>query len=686
MSFEGDAELRQLFGEEMAERVERLIEGARAMRSDDLTDDLTSTMFREGHTIKGTARVMGFDDVSRAGQMIETVFQQVQHGDIQPSAGLADAVEYLASAIVAELQDESGTGGSLARAINSFNDALGQGFSSHPSDDPPVTQLFDSDSEPVVEPERGGVVELGGLLGALDTWASEDVVRVNAAEMFRLINTVASLGVHAQGIHRLIVEVAGSGADPAETLRLEEALKSMESTVDAARESAVALASAQLHEVTNTFPQLVNYLSKKTGKEVRFELVGDEESVDRQILAKLADPLRQLIVNAIEHGVETPAGRQEAGKPPTATLLMKASVKEHRLEVVVQDDGAGVDWPTVQRIAERRGLLPEGPSDEGALRSLLFAPGFSTATQPSELVGDGTGLTAVAQAVEELRGSLTFETEPGQGTRITVAVPTSRALQDALLVDAGGHQWGIPETAVVDVINLDPDPGPQIVWNERPIPLVSFARAVGMVDVGTLSQAVVVTGPLGSVALAVKAVSGQQQVAAKELGPLLSGAPHLTGAALLAGGGVVVLVDPARLAERARELPVDDSDRPSVLVVDDSRGAREVVAGALASSGFLASVADGANEAIELLSSNSFDALVVDFSMPGSDGIALVEQVRRQFGTVPVVMLSGVATPEDQIRAQEAGVNAYFDKADFREGVLAATLLSLVARFKEEAA
>jgi CheY-like chemotaxis protein len=185
---------------------------------------------------------------------------------------------------------------------------------------------------------------------------------------------------------------------------------------------------------------------------------------------------------------------------------------------------------------------------------------------------------------------------------------------------------------------------------------------------------------VGPVALTVPEVLGRREVAAKELGPLLGGAPHLTGAALLGGGNVIVLVDPARLAELARNIPQEGVARPCVLVVDDSQGARQVVAAALAGSGFRAHVAGSTAEALEVMSEMSVQALVVDFSMPGEDGIALVEAVRRTYGNVPTVMLSAVATGDDRRRAQAAGVDAYFDKSDFREGALAAALRTLVAQ------
>ena len=610
VSLTHDAELQELFRQEISERIERLVQGARAMSAGTLSEELAGVMFREGHTIKGTSRVMGYEAISQAGQILEKLWREVDNGEHVGSAELGGALEDLCTAIVGAVDADPVEGsGELLAALGTVSRLDPESFSSvgegdaRPAEEPVPTEppaeageARPDDGEPGGEDRAADFSDLGGLLSALETWASEESARVNAANLYRLINTVAAVGVEAEGLRELLLDLADTVDldSPAygQITRLSGAIESVVQSIGDSKDQALTLAAAPLREITNTFSQLIRYLAKKTGKEIRFELVGDNEAVDRQVLDRIADPLRQLIVNAIEHGVEPPLDREEAGKTPTATLAVRASVKDHRLEVVVEDDGRGVDWGAVYRTAVRRGLLPaDREPEQESLRSLLFAPGFSTVVAPSELVGDGSGLTAVAGAVEALHGSLRFETEPGKGTRITLATPTSRALQDAILVRAAGQEWGIPETAIVDLLPLDEAAlvaaphRQELMWHDRRIPVAAFAGAVGLGEREDPKEVIVLSSPVGPVALTVPAVIGQQQVAAKELGPLIGGAPHLTGAALLGGGDVVVLVDPSRLAERVRELPLTIDSRPVVLVVDDSQGARQVVAASLTSSG-----------------------------------------------------------------------------------------------------
>ena len=208
--------------------------------------------------------------------------------------------------------------------------------------------------------------------------------------------------------------------------------------------------------------------------------------------------------------------------------------------------------------------------------------------------------------------------------------------------------------------------------------MASFAKAVGLVESDPLTRVVVVTSPTGPVGLAVSEEIGRRQVASRELGPILGGVPHLTGAALLGGGDIVVLVDAARLAEKVRVVPDAAGPRLRVLVIDDSRGARQVVGGALGSAGFEVELASSPSEALAALAEGPVDGIVMDFVLPTMTGAELVAKVREMGVDAPVVVLSGQATPSDQVRAIEAGADAYFDKDDVRKGALAQALSELI--------
>ncbi|MCL1597960.1 MAG: response regulator, partial [Actinomycetia bacterium] len=528
--------------------------------------------------------------------------------------------------------------------------------------------------------------DMGGLVGAVETWAAEESVPVNAGRLFRMINDVAALRIDFQGTIRQTEQVLRS-AEGVSAAAVEGALDSLENlrrATDQLENAALGLTTVSLSNITSTLPQLARYLAKRVNRDIELVIEGGDAPVDRQMADRVGEVIRHLVVNALSHGIEDRETRITRGKSELGTVKLTMSRNDQHLQIVVSDDGAGIDWSRVREIALQRELIGEDPSSE-QLRSVLFSEGFSTDPGASEFTGEGDGLSRVTSIVEEVFGTMTMETAPGRGTTFVITLPAHRALQRAQVFTAGGHSWGLPESSVLAILSIQDvaisvtEHGSTIGYGTETVPYSSFA-AVASLDVeGLPSQVVVIQSPTGPIALAVDDVLDLHEVVTKDLGPLLSGASVVSGVALLGAEETVMLVDPGRLADNLRDLEV----RPAgpihtVLVVDDSQGVRQVVSGVLASHGFSTVAAGSVSDALAALARNDIDALVVDFSMPRADGVALVHMVRQRYGDIPVVMLSGVASKEDRARAERAGVHAFFDKADFAKGALVDKLRELI--------
>ncbi len=784
MTWTDDPELQAMFMSELSERSARLVEGGHAMVAGAIDDELAGTMLREGHTIKGTGRVMGYDAVSVAGQQLELLWRRVQADELEPSPELGEAIIAVASVLesAGDGDPEQGTP-ELADALRRLDEAVGgsggvakpklravepveaehepaqeqaEAVPEHPASreldpgedvaeeepEPRRPRIRASTTEDINDPaqyERSYrdtadeamsdfrhehvrprqeriappsppptpfetpphnvpaaasiTADLGGLLGAVDSWASAETLAVGAGRMYRLINLAARIRIDMEEAEARMRNVRNS--DDLESLE-----RSFGAIVQASGElehDAMQLAAIPLSSMTNTLPQLVRFVAKKLGKEVRFEIMGDTEIVvDRQVLDKISDPMRQLVVNAITHGIETPDERTAAGKNPAGQVTLTATIKDRRVELVVADDGGGVDWDAVKATAVDKSILTvEAADDQSNLNDALFSPGFSTGSA-TDLGGAGKGLSEVSEVVESLFGRVRLESTPGGGTSVTMTVPTSRTLQRVMVFETAGMKWGIPEAVVEEVMPIDSagidwsGDVPTIDWRGQRITVSPLGEIVGAAESRLPKHIIIVSHRVGIAAVTVQALHGVREVAAKELGPLLSGPSHITGAALLGGGDVVLVLEASALVTNSEGLPAHHQTLESapaareridkILVVDDSIGARAVVSGALASSGFSTSVAASAAEALEILAVEEIDALVVDFSMPQEDGAELVSKIRGKGLVVPIVMLSGVATEEDKARAKDAGVDVFFDKADFREGALAETLREMLGR------
>ncbi|MGI9666364.1 MAG: response regulator, partial [Acidimicrobiia bacterium] len=528
----------------------------------------------------------------------------------------------------------------------------------------------------------------GGLVGAVETWATEESVPVNAGRLFRMINDAAALRIDlesAAGQASQLLQSAESGISAAALEGALEALETVRRGSISLQTDALGLTMMPLDTVISTLPQLAKYLAKRVDRDVEVVIEGESTTVDRQLVDRIGEIVRQLVVNAVAHGIETADERESEGKPAHGTVKVALSRNEQHVQIVVADDGAGIDWKKIRELAETRDLIGDDPSTD-ELRSVLYTPGFSTNPNSSEFTGEGDGLARVTRIVEEVFGTMTLDSTTGRGTTFVVTMPAHRALQSAQIFTAGGRTWGIPDSSVVEVKSIPEvsiavsERGSFIAHADESIPYSSFSTVVGLDVEGLPSQVMIIQSPTGAIALAVDDVLEVCEVATKDLSPLLAGSSTVvSGVALLGGDDTVMLVDAGRLAEHMREVEVrPEGPVHTVLVVDDSQGVRQVVSGVLASHGFSALVAGSVSDALAILAKNTVDALVVDFSMPRADGVALIHMVRQRYGDIPVVMLSGVANEEDRVRAERAGAHAFFDKADFAKGALVEKLRDLI--------
>jgi chemotaxis protein histidine kinase CheA len=521
---------------------------------------------------------------------------------------------------------------------------------------------------------------LGGLLSSVSESLLGGATRVDTGELYRLINRIVEVSLDSEALADLSL-VSIEGSDPALFRKSwRHQLERLSASISDIQEQAVALANVPFREASATFPQFVRYLGRRMGKDVRFELTGDEVQLDRQIVDLLRDPLRHLLVNAVDHGIEPSSERVAAGKRATGTVSVGAEIVDERVEVSVSDDGAGIDWDKVADVAVEQGI-PFVLSD---LSPLLFQPGFTTADQVSDFSGAGDGLAAVRDILEKVNGVVHVESPKGKGTTVTMTLPMSMVLQNVVVVATGDQFWGLPEASIEAAMPLSraelrpTDGGREITFQSREIPCVSLSRAIGIDDPGDESELLVINTRSGLVAVTVSELIDRRRVAVKNLGPILEGSSHVTGAALLGGGQVLVVLDPNFLGVLARRRPRLAGHRPRILVVDDSAGVRQLLSATLNGAGFDVEVAAGAREAMLALVDDTFEALVIDYSMPRSNGVELVRTMRASDVRVPIVMVSGVATHEEKLAAWEVGVDAYLDKFDLRQGVLTSTLRRLI--------
>jgi two-component system, chemotaxis family, sensor kinase CheA len=653
-------ELTRIFREEVDERTHRLVEGARLLSERELATDAVADLVRDAHTIKGSAGLLGYELIRDAAGRLEEMWRSVPEG-VDP--GTVVTMEALA--------------GRLSSAIDV-------------PDDPELRALLSrlgvetsegmAETQEVISLRSPDVGSLGGLLTSVSESLLGGATRVDTADLYKLINRIVEVALDAEAIADLSL-VSIEGADPElfrRTWRSQLARLS-DSIVDI-QDQAVSLANVSFFEAVSTFPQFVRYLGRRSGKDVRFELTGHDVQLDRQIVDLIREPLRHLLVNAVDHGIETPDVRVSLGKAATGVVRVAARVVDDRIEVSVTDDGAGVDWRRVAEVARDLDITVSGPE----LTPILFQPGFSTLETATEFSGSGDGLPEAAEAAAHVHGAVSLDSEEGKGTSVTLTLPLSMVLQNVVVVAEGDQFWGIPETAVeasMPLANAEfttKSNGREVKFESAAVPILALSTAVGVEEPSDVSEVLVVNTRYGMVAVTVSEIIDRRRVAVKNLGPIIEGSGAIKGAALLGGGQVLVVLDPDFLGMVARQRPHLVDEKPRILVVDDSAGVRQLLSATLNGAGFEVEVASGAREAMLAMTRDAFSAMVVDYSMPRSNGVELVRAMRSADVRIPIVMVSGVATQEEKDAAWAVGVDAYLDKFDLRQGVLTKTLRQLI--------
>ena len=446
-------------------------------------------------------------------------------------------------------------------------------------------------------------------------------------------------------------------------------------------------------------PKLVRDLARDSGKQVELRIDGAAIEIDRRILEQMKDPLIHLVRNAIDHGIELPAERARRGKVGEGRLTVAITPKEgNQVELVIADDGAGIDLERVVAAALRLGLV--APEEAGSLSrsdalALTYASGLSTSVILTDISGRGLGLPIVREKVEKLGGGIAIESPAGGGTLFRVVLPTTLANFHGLLVAVGDNQFVLPARNVERVARVAPDTI-RTVENREAIELggeaVALARlsdVLGLPDAQPVARgashlpvAVVASGGR-RIAFVVDAVLGDHEVLVKGLGPQLRRVRNIAGATVLGAGRLVPILSVPYLLASARRTPprplaampargAAPARRCSLLVVEDSITSRSLLKNILESSGYDVATAVDGIDALTVLRSGRFDLVVSDVEMPRMDGFALTARIRqdRKLADLPVVLVTALESREHRERGIDVGADAYIVKSSFDQSNL----------------
>jgi len=686
------ARLRAMFRVEADEHLEVLAANVLELEREPPAErarELVEATFREMHTLKGAARSVGLRDVEGLCQACESLLSVMREAGTVPGAALLarldEAVRAIGALVAGEALDVP-----LAALVERVERAAA---------DPAAVRAEPVPAGPPAEaraprPAADGVVRM-------PTEKLDELLRRGddlLAIKFAADDSLADAEALAAEIRRARVQLERTGgADAGELRALEVAGRSMVARLQRDRRLLGTAVDGVLEEARHTrmtpaasglqrFPMMVRDLAREAGKEAEWVAVGGELEVDRRVLDAIKDPLLHLARNAVDHGIEPPDAREAAGKPRrgrvTATV---SSLEGGRVEIVVEDDGRGLDLAQVREAARRAGLLDSGAEDElghDAALALILRSGVSTSFVVTDVSGRGLGLAIVQERIERLGGELRIESRPGQGTSVRVVVPATIATFRGLPVRAGGRIFLLPVRAVERVVAPD-DADPAL-------PVTGLTDLLGIDEADGDPQAcAVVRAGDACAGLLVEEVLGDREVLVKDLPPPLVHLHHVAGAGLMDADELVLILRPADLVAGAHAggrrrpaapaEPALDAPASTILVVDDALTTRAMERSLLELAGYRVEVAVDGLEAWTMLRGGGFDLVVSDVDMPRMDGFELTARIRAdpELADLPVVLVTALEGHEDKERGLEAGASAYVVKSSFERSNLLETIRRL---------
>ncbi len=742
--------MMDLFRQEVEGHSQALNDNLLLLEQDPSSTAAMTALMRAAHSIKGAARIVNLEPVVNLAHAMEDLFVAGQEGRLVPDSGIIDrllaGVDLLANLA---RQNDSGQQQWMDANLQAMTDLAqayravaasekhltpagkSQAAASHRSTEPePVPTTKTAVVPETRAPDQSlrisaeGLNRLMGLAGEVQVearWLPTFALKMlqlkhRQDKIYRLLNNhldTLYFGNHAAMPDENNVRSLLRGMDDCRKL-VNECLVEIE---DHARRSTeishhlhqevIANRMRPFSDWTRGFPRMVRDIARELGKEVQFEIVGADTLVDRDVLDKIESPLNHLIRNALDHGIESPEERRQAGKPEKATLRLEARHSAGMLSIVVSDDGRGIDLEKLRQTIIARKMIAEEVArelNETELLEFLFLPNFSTREQVSKISGRGVGLDVVHSAVHEVRGIIRTSTNAGRGTTFEMQLPLTLSVTRSLLVEICGEDYAFPLVAIDHVLKLRPEnvkevEGRQYVtFNQERIGLISARQVLekgesGESDPEATMPVLVLSDRHNRYGLIVDAFIGIRDLVVHSLDRRLQKIQDVNAAAILEDGTPVLIIDVEDMVrsidhlisgnriQRIEQEDLDNGGRMKrILVVDDSITVREVERKMLTARGYDVRVAVDGQDGWNTLRKEPFDLLITDVDMPRMDGIELVTTIRgnKEFQMLPIIIVSYKDRQEDRNRGLEAGADYYLTKGSFQDETLVRAVEELI--------
>lgn len=622
MSFDADEEILQDFLVEAGEILEQLSEQLVELESRPDDMDLLNAIFRGFHTVKGGAGFLQLNALVECCHIAENVFDILRKGERRVSSELMDVVLQALDTVNAmfdQVREQSEPTpatpellAALARLAEPEGAAPAEPVQAPPAAVPPAEpaqvpaeavepaaaaagdDISDDEFEALLD-ELHGKGKFNGASEAVTAAAAvakniaakspaakpvapakaaaarpaapdrpaaseaETTVRVDTARLDEIMNMVGELVL----VRNRLVRLGLNSGDEA----MAKAVANLDVVTGDLQMSVMKTRMQPIKKVFGRFPRLVRDLARNMKKEINLELVGEETDLDKNLVEALADPLVHLVRNAVDHGIESPEEREAAGKPRVGQVVLSAEQEGDHILLMITDDGKGMDAEVLRNKAVEKGLLERDAADrltDLECYNLIFAPGFSTKTEISDVSGRGVGMDVVKTKISQLNGTVNVFSQKGSGSKIVIKVPLTLAIMPTLMVMLGSQAFAFPLVNVNEIFHLDlsrtnvVDGQEVVIVRDKALPLFYLKRwlvpSAAHEEQGE-GHVVILSVGTQRIGFVVDQLVGQEEVVIKPLGKMLQGTPGMAGATITGDGRIALILDvPSMLKRYARRI------------------------------------------------------------------------------------------------------------------------------------
>ena len=715
-------------------------------------EKIIEIIYREAHSLKGAARAVDLRDIENICMSLEAIFQKWKQKKAEPQPksfnSLFNAVDLISLILSSKETEKEKISSDISKVLGllkKMEEANNSGYEKLEAEQPVNAEPEKKEANgKTSETVRISKAKLDSLLVQAEEMLSLKLKLIQHSTDLQVINSLihklekefekyiseeqsfrqfkdSKQGNHEQAIsqfskqqefnkksHKLIklIEINLSGLinvsvqDQRTTGRMIDALLTEMRQV-------LMLPFSSLLEV---FPKLTRDIAHEQNKKIDLVITGAENEIDRRILEEMKDPLIHLVRNCIDHGIEKQEEREENNKPPTGKINISVTqLPGNKIEILVADDGNGIDIAQVKEKAVKQGIISEKDMKElteKEAKALIFFSGITTSRIITDISGRGLGLAIVREKVENLGGIVTLDTEPGKGTSFSIELPMTLVTFRGVFVNISEQIFVIPTTNIERTLRINQnnlkmvENRQTISLNRKTLPYVHLADILELKrkdkhETNILPVLILNTGN-ERIAFGVDQILQEQEVLVKNMGSVLNRVRNIGGATISGAGKVIPILNVSDLLKSAirgvasakpagKAGKEKKAEQKSVMIAEDSITSRMLLKDILESAGFLVKTAIDGAEALSFLREGEYDILVSDIEMPRMDGFELTKKVRgdTRLAELPVVLVTALKSREDRERGMEAGANAYIEKASFDPRKLLSVVKRLVCRRDE---